>query len=104
MRLYFHFLSFIMQPLNDFNTMFQADESSIGYLQDEMNVLLRKLLEKFVRTKCTQTSQSLTSVPFEDNQNQLQDNIIAIVQQQGPIYWTTRMRSQYLLSGNCSCL
>lgn len=66
-----------MQPLNDFNTMFQAIESRIGYLQDEMNVLLRKFLGKFVRAKVITTSQSLTYVPFEDNQNQLQDNIIA---------------------------
>lgn len=40
--------------------------------------MLRKFLGKFVWAKVIQTSQSLTSVPFEDNQNQLQDNIIAI--------------------------
>lgn len=36
-----------------------------------------KFLRKFVRAISIQTSQSLTSVPFEDNQNQLQENIIA---------------------------
>ena len=107
-RLYYHFLSFILQPLNDFNTMFQvdintyiwyswfpkfneiftwvntlflkfqADESRIGYLQEEMKILLRKFMGKFVRAKVIQTSQDLTSVPFNNSNNQLQDNIIAI--------------------------
>nr|XP_034324959.1 uncharacterized protein LOC109619707 [Crassostrea gigas] len=35
MRLYFNFISFILQPLNDFITMFQADESRIGYVVPE---------------------------------------------------------------------
>ncbi|XP_048727243.1 uncharacterized protein LOC125645643 [Ostrea edulis] len=78
MRLYYHFLSFIMQPLNDFNTVFQADESRIGYLQDEMNMLLRNFLGKFVRAKVIQTSKDFISIPFKDSKNQLNDNIIAI--------------------------
>ena len=49
MHLYFHFISFIVQPLNDFNTMSQADESKIGYLKDEITFLLRKFMGKFDR-------------------------------------------------------
>ena len=35
--------------MNEFNTAFQADESSIGLLLTEMNRLLRKFLAKFVK-------------------------------------------------------
>lgn len=60
MRLYFNFISFILQPLNDFNTMFQADESRIGYLKDEITILLRKFMGKFVKAKVIQSAEDLT--------------------------------------------
>lgn len=78
MRLYFNFISFILQPLNDFNTMFQADESRIGYLKDEITILLRKFMGKFVKAKVIQSAEDLTDVPFKDTECQLHDNIIAI--------------------------
>ena len=54
---------------------FQADESRIGYLQNEMKILLRKFMGKFVWSKVIQEP---TSVSFNNSHNQLQDNIIAI--------------------------
>ncbi|CAG2213636.1 unnamed protein product [Mytilus edulis] len=58
MWLYFAFLEFVMPILNDFNVMFQAGESMIGYLHTEMVRLLRKMMGKFVTTQYSQTSQS----------------------------------------------
>lgn len=81
MRLYFNFISFILQPLNDFNSLFQTDESRIGYLKDEISqitILLRKFMGKFVKAKVIQSAEDLTDVPFKDSECQLHDNIIAI--------------------------
>ncbi|XP_063436782.1 uncharacterized protein LOC134718215 [Mytilus trossulus] len=78
MHLYYHFLSFILEPLNHFNTMFQADESRIGFLSQEMTVLLRTFLGKFVKARVIQSHQDLTTVPYSDTANQLQDNILAV--------------------------
>jgi hypothetical protein len=78
MHLYFQFISFILQPLNDFNTMFQADESRICYLKEEITTLLRKFMGKFVKAKVIQSAEDLTAVPFKNQDYQLNDNIIAI--------------------------
>ena len=78
MHLYFHFISFILQPLNDFNTMFQADESKIGYLKDEITFFLRKIMGKFVKAKIIQSAEDIKAVSFKDSDCQLQDNIIAV--------------------------
>ncbi|XP_062610502.1 uncharacterized protein LOC134272272 [Saccostrea cucullata] len=78
MYMYFSFLSFILHPLNEFNTIFQADEAKIGYLKEEMVTLLRKFLGKFVRAMIIQSTEDLTTVPFEDRNHQLNDNIIAV--------------------------
>ena len=42
------FLNFILPMMNDFNKLFQADETRISFLLPEMNRLLRKHLVKFV--------------------------------------------------------
>ena len=76
MHLYLHFISFILQPLNDFNTMFQADESKIGYLKDEITFLLRKFMGNVVKAKIIQSTEDLTAVSFKNCQ--FQDNIIAV--------------------------
>ncbi|XP_069124894.1 uncharacterized protein [Argopecten irradians] len=41
MMMYYLFLSFILEPLNEFNTTFQADESKIGYMAEEIKRLLK---------------------------------------------------------------
>ncbi|CAG2200473.1 unnamed protein product [Mytilus edulis] len=71
MHLYYHFLSFILEPLNHFNTMFQADDAC-WFLEPEMTVLLRTFLGKFVKARVIQSHPDLTTVPYSDTANQLQ--------------------------------
>lgn len=66
MRLYFNFIIFIVQPLNDFNIMFQTDESRIGYLKDKITILLRKFMGKFVKAKVIQSAEDTTDVSFKE--------------------------------------
>lgn len=73
MHLYFNFISLILQPLNDFNTLLQAEESRIGYLKDEITTLVRKFLGKFVKTKVIKSAVNIT-----DSDCQLHDDIIAV--------------------------
>lgn len=73
MHIYFNFISLILQPLNDFNTMLQAEESRIGYLKNKITILVRKFLGKFVKAKVIKSAVNIT-----DSDCQLHDNIIAV--------------------------
>ncbi|XP_060588036.1 uncharacterized protein LOC132743524 [Ruditapes philippinarum] len=76
-ELTYHFLTFIMEPMNDFNTAFQANESKIGFLHVEMMRLLRKFMGKFVLTKVI-TASKITEVDFRNPSNQHQDDDLAV--------------------------
>ncbi|XP_061162630.1 uncharacterized protein LOC133171854 [Saccostrea echinata] len=78
MRMTFHFLGYVLEPLNEFNTTFQADESRIGYLGEEIHKLLRKFLGRFIKAGIIKNSKDLISVDFQNPENQLQDNILAV--------------------------
>ena len=56
--------------------MFQADESKIGYLKDEISFLLREFMGKVVKAKIIQSTEDITAVSFKNCQ--VQDNIIAV--------------------------
>ncbi|XP_052072307.1 uncharacterized protein LOC127710472 [Mytilus californianus] len=77
-HLYFYFLSFILGPLNNFNTIFQASEARIGYLAAEMKTLLRTFLGKFVKAKLIHTTQDLTTIDYSNPDNQLPNSILSI--------------------------
>ncbi|XP_041358913.1 uncharacterized protein LOC121375499 isoform X2 [Gigantopelta aegis] len=77
MQLYFLFLEFILPPLNEFNTTFQADEVKVCFLYQEMEQLLRKYLAKFV-TVAVIKGRPVTEVPFQIADNQLPDNLLAV--------------------------
>lgn len=76
-RLYFLFLDFILTPLNEFNTTFQTDAVKIVQLDGEMRRLLRKFLGKFVQVQVIKQN-SLTNVPFDNEENQLPDHLLAV--------------------------
>ncbi|XP_056003345.1 uncharacterized protein LOC125662754 isoform X2 [Ostrea edulis] len=78
MWLYFAFLEFVLPILNDFNVMFQAGESMVGFLHTEMVRLLHKLLGKFVTTKTITVQQDITKVDFRCTDNQQDDSRIAV--------------------------
>ena len=78
-RLYFMFLSFILGPMNEFNTAFQTDECSIGLLIPEINRLLRKFMAKFVKMAVIKDlADDLTKVPYRDEENQHSNEYLAI--------------------------
>ncbi|CAG2207194.1 HERC4 [Mytilus edulis] len=56
----------------------QADEPSIGFLSQEMTVLLRTILGKCVKARVIQSHQDLSTVFYSDAANQLQDIILAV--------------------------
>ena len=78
MKAYFVFLSFILQPLNSFNTIFQTDATQIAILIPEMNRLLRLFMAKFVLMRVIKSSTDLTKVSFADRSAQLNDDILAV--------------------------
>ena len=77
MKAYFMFLSFILEPLNAFNTIFQTDATQIAILIPEMNRLLRLFMAKFVLMRVIKSATDLTKVSFADRSVQLEQNILA---------------------------
>ena len=78
-RLYFMFLSFILGPMNEFNTAFQMDECSIGLMIPEMNRFLRKFLAKFVKMSVIRDhSDDLTKVPYQVEEHQHNNEYLAV--------------------------
>ena len=84
MKAYFMFLSFILEPLNAFNTIFQTDATQIAILIPEMNRLLRLFMAKFVLMRAIKSATDLTKVSFADRSVQLDDDILAV----GMAMWT----------------
>ncbi|CAC5413355.1 KCNT1 [Mytilus coruscus] len=78
MWLYYAFLDFILPVLNDFNVMFQAGESMVGFLHTEMVRLLRKLMARFVSIKVITSQQDITKIDFQSTENQHDNERIAI--------------------------
>ncbi|XP_045208611.2 uncharacterized protein LOC123560483 [Mercenaria mercenaria] len=76
--LVFHCLEYILAPLLEFNTTFQADAVMIGYLHQEMSRLLRKFLGKFVTTSAINSSSQITMVDFKNPNIQHPDDNLAI--------------------------
>ncbi|CAC5395243.1 unnamed protein product [Mytilus coruscus] len=68
----------ILQQFSQKISSLNADESRIGFMNQEMTVLLRTFLGKFVKARVIQSHQDLTTVPYSDAGNQLQDNILAV--------------------------
>ena len=66
MKAYFLFLSFILQPLNTFNTLFQTDATQIALLAPEMTGLLRLFMAKFVSMRAIKTAADLTTVLHDE--------------------------------------
>lgn len=78
MKAYFMFLSFILEPLNTFNTIFQTDATQIAVLIPEMNRLLRLFMAKFVTMRAIKSAADLTKVSFADRSQQLDNDILAV--------------------------
>ena len=51
-KLWCHFISFALKPLNTFNTALQTSASKIGTLQHDVSQLLRSYLTNFVLPEC----------------------------------------------------
>lgn len=75
-KLTFSFLKFVLHLLNNFNKVFQADESQVGRLIPEMTRLLKMFMRKFVKMHLIKSTQ-LTEVDYSDRQNQLSDDLLA---------------------------
>ena len=78
MKAYFHFLSFILQQLNVFNTLFQTDATQIALLMPEMTRLLRLFMAKFIKMRTIKAVDDLTTVSSSDPSQQLDDDTIAV--------------------------
>ena len=76
--LHMHFLDFILGPLNTFNTLFQSEESKVVVLHDEMAHLMQSMLTKFVKACIIMDCRRLVDVPFENQENQVENNDIEI--------------------------
>ena len=78
MKLYFHFLHFILAPLNEFNTLFQSDETLVGMLVPEMKMLTHKMLSKFVSMEAVKGAPELTKVDYRNEENWHSNDRLAI--------------------------
>jgi len=72
------FLSFILEPLNALNTIFQTDATQIAILIPKMNRLLRLSIAKFVLWGVIKSATDLTMGSFADRSVQLDDGILAV--------------------------
>lgn len=77
-KMYFYYLEFILVPLNDFNTTFQADATKIGIIHSQMIKLLRKFLAKFVQASIIAQHKDITKVPYDERDKQLSNDILAV--------------------------
>ena len=64
MKTYFMFLAFILEPLKQFNTIFQTDATQIAILLPEMNHLLHVFMAKPFTMRAIKSAEDLTTVPF----------------------------------------
>ena len=71
------FLQHILPVLNDFNKVFQADETKVGLLLPETDRLLRKFLGKFVQLQHVK-GHTLSQVDFTDRDKQHNDSTITV--------------------------
>ena len=79
MKLYFKFLEFILVPLNEVNTVFQASDTQIGHLIPEMNRLLQKFLAKFMTmAEIKPKVADLTKVDYTNVQKQLSNELLPV--------------------------
>ncbi|XP_045211349.2 uncharacterized protein LOC123562814 [Mercenaria mercenaria] len=78
MQLTYHFLAFIFEPLNEFNTMFQAGDSLVGYLHAEMERLLKMFQVKFVKMSTISATDHVTQVGFKNPSSQHDNDLLLI--------------------------
>ena len=78
MKAYFHFLSFILEPLNEFKTLFQTDATQTARLSPEIARLLRLFMAKFVSMRAIKAADDLTTVLYDDPKYHIDDDIIGI--------------------------
>ena len=72
------FLQYALPFLNEFNRLFQNEESKVGVLIPEMDRLLRKLLVKFVQLRHIRRVVDLRTIDYSDREVQQGDSTIAV--------------------------
>ena len=72
------FLQYALPFLNEFNRLFQNEESKVGVLIPEMDRLLRKLLVKFVQLRHIRNVADLRTIDYSDRGIQQGDSTIAV--------------------------
>ncbi|GFO50275.1 connexin 27.5, partial [Plakobranchus ocellatus] len=77
-ELVLRFMKYILPIINNFNTVFQADETKIGCLLPEMDRLLRKFLIKFVQMRHVKAADELRNLNFHNKDLQHGNDMIAI--------------------------
>ena len=70
MKAYLMLLVFILEPLSQFNTIFQTDATQTAILLPEMNRLLRVFRARLVTMRAIKSAEDLTTVPFADRGQQ----------------------------------
>ena len=77
-KLYTHFVSFALKPLNGFNTTVQSSATKIGTMQADVRELLHSFLANFVKPEELATASDLTKVQYADPSKQLSDDELGI--------------------------
>ena len=72
------FLQYVLPFLNEFNRLFQNQDSKVGILIQEMDQLLRKLRGKFVQIRHIRNVVDLCTINFNDRFVQHDDSTVAI--------------------------
>ncbi|XP_045160413.2 uncharacterized protein LOC123525435 [Mercenaria mercenaria] len=72
------FLNYILEPIIDFNTTFQANEAMVGYLHPEIKRFFKTMLSKFVKIRVITSATNVTKVDFKNPDNQHDDDNLAV--------------------------
>ena len=78
LKLFCHFVVFVLKPLNIFSTAFQTHASRIGTLQADVRKLLHSFVSNFIDPEVIKSTEDITSIDFTDASIQLSDDELGI--------------------------
>ena len=76
--IYLYFYQAVLPTFTNFNLFLQRDAPQIYLLYDQMHVLLRKLLSKFVKSTVIAASEDITEVEYLSTENQKENHQLFI--------------------------
>ena len=77
-KLYISFVSFVLKPLNTFNTAFQTTSTKISTMQADIHKLLRSFLANFIKPEVLHDTADILAIRFDNRPLQVPDDELGI--------------------------